>query len=180
MAGTLTLILGGVRSGKSSHAEKLAAAHGGQVLYVATGEPHDEEMAERIRNHRAQRPAEWTTLEAPTRTGNAIAAFKPEPAVILLDCMTLLAGNAMAVLSEPYSSNTAENLVQMEVTRLLDAQRASSADWLIVSNEVGLGVVPPYPLGRVYRDALGRANQSLAAAADTVLFMIAGIPMKVK
>ena len=180
MAGTLTLILGGVRSGKSSHAEKLAAAHGGPVLYVATGEPHDEEMAERIRNHRAQRPPEWRTLEAPTRTGIAIAAYKPEPAVILLDCMTLLAGNAMAVLSEPYSSNTAENLVEMEVARLLEAQRASSADWLIVSNEVGLGVVPPYPLGRVYRDALGRANQALAAAADSVLFMIAGIPMKVK
>ena len=180
MPGKLTLILGGVRSGKSSHAEQLAAAHGGSVLYVATGEPRDEEMAQRIATHRSQRPPEWQTLEAPTRTGNAIMAIKPEPAVILVDCMTLLAGNAMAVLTEPYSSTTAETVVEFEVLRLLEAQRASSADWLIVSNEVGLGVVPPYPLGRVYRDALGRANQTLAAAADTVLFMIAGIPMRIK
>jgi adenosylcobinamide kinase/adenosylcobinamide-phosphate guanylyltransferase len=176
----MTLILGGVRSGKSSFAEKLAAEHGGSVLYVATAEGHDEEMAARIALHRAQRPATWMTLEAPSRTGRAIAAFKSAPDVVLVDCITLLASNAMSGLTEPCSSRSAETLVDAEIRLLLEARENSRAAWFVVSNETGLGVVPPYPLGRAYRDALGRANQTLAAAADTVLFMVAGIPMKVK
>lgn len=176
----MTLILGGVRSGKSSFAEKLATEHGGSVLYVATGEGHDEEMAARIAVHRAHRSPAWTTLEAPTRTGRAIAAFKPAPAVVLLDCVTLLASNALSTLTEPCSSKSAEALVDAEIRLLLEARDLSQASWFVVSNETGLGVVPPYPLGRAYRDALGRANQTLAAAADSVLFMVAGLPLKVK
>ena len=180
MSRKLTLVLGGARSGKSSHAEKLATATGLPVLYVATAEARDADMAQRIANHQSRRPAEWKTLEARLKTGAAIAAVRPAPPVVLVDCMTLLAGNAVAGMREPYSPVDAEALVGAEVTGLLEAWRGCDAHWIVISNETGLGIVPPYPLGRAYRDALGRANQVLAAAADEVLFMVAGLPMKLK
>jgi adenosylcobinamide kinase/adenosylcobinamide-phosphate guanylyltransferase len=180
----LTLILGGARSGKSAHAEQLAAARGGPVLYVATAEAWDEEMAARIAAHQAQRPPIWTTLEAPRRTGAAItralAAHPDAIATVLVDCLTLLASNVLLSLPDPEAGDAAEAALRAEVDALLAAYAVSDSAWIVVSNEVGLGVVPPYPLGRVYRDALGRANQQLAAAADEVLFMVAGLPMKVK
>lgn len=175
----MTLILGGARSGKSAHAEKLAATHGQPVLYVATGEARDEEMAARIEAHRKQRPASWVTLEAPQRVGQAIANHVPSP-VVLIDCVTLLASNSIVDLPETVDSVIAEAAVNAEIDALIETRAASSGIWYVISNEVGLGVVPPYPMGRVYRDALGRANQKLAAAADEVLFMIAGLPMKLK
>ena len=180
----LTLILGGSRSGKSSHAEKLAAQSGQSVLYVATAEANDDEMRRRIAAHRAQRPASWPTLEAPLRTGAAIAAFKPAapppPAVVLIDCITLLASNALAPLREPFVLSEAEALIDVEIHGLLSAWRGSEQHWIMVSNETGMGLIPPYPLGRAFRDALGRANQALAAAANEVLFMMAGLPLKLK
>lgn len=182
MTKQLTLILGGARSGKSTYAEKLAAEQGQQVLYVATAQAWDEEMALRIANHRAQRPATWSTLEASRAVGAAIATallhYKPD--VILLDCLTLLANNVIIALSEPVNEWEASAALQVEVDGLRAAYAQSDATWIIVSNEVGLGIVPPYPLGRVYRDALGRANQQLAALADEVLFMVAGLPLVVK
>jgi adenosylcobinamide kinase/adenosylcobinamide-phosphate guanylyltransferase len=182
--GKLTLILGGARSGKSSYAERLAVQHGGQVLYIATAQPLDGEMAERIANHQKQRPANWQTLEIPSAIGASLLSRKLHTDVILLDCLTLLVSNLLL----PVSSGTDEDLtvdeeaatalVETEITRLLEAVQAIPAEWLVVSNEVGLGLVPPYPLGRVYRDLLGRANQRLASQADQVIFMIAGIPMR--
>jgi adenosylcobinamide kinase/adenosylcobinamide-phosphate guanylyltransferase len=180
---TLTLILGGARSGKSSYAEQLAGQRGQRVLYVATAQAWDDEMKTRIANHQAQRPAHWQTLEAPTQVGAAITAAHTNAGdwdVVLVDCLTLLANNVMMAQPEEVETIAAEASLRQEVDALLTSYQASSASWILVSNEVGLGIVPAYPLGRVYRDALGRANQQLAAAADEVLFMVAGLPMRVK
>lgn len=179
----LTLILGGARSGKSSYAEKLAAERGRSVAYVATAQAWDNEMSLRIANHKADRPANWQTVEAPTQVGEAIAAAERQAGgwdVVLLDCLTLLASNVLLTLPEPVEVSAAEAALRVEMNALLAAYANSRASWILVSNEVGLGIVPAYPLGRVYRDALGRANQQLAAVADEVLFMVAGLPMKVK
>jgi adenosylcobinamide kinase/adenosylcobinamide-phosphate guanylyltransferase len=179
----LTLILGGARSGKSSYAEQLAAQRGQRIAYVATAQAWDDEMAHRIENHRRQRPATWETIEAPSQVGAAIAAAEASAGdwdVVLIDCLTLLASNVILALPEPVETPAAEAALRAEVDALLDAYQASKASWILVSNEVGLGIVPAYPLGRVYRDALGRANQQLAAVADEVLFMVAGLPMRVK
>lgn len=178
----LTLILGGARSGKSSYAEKLAAQHEGSVLYVATAQAWDDDMASRIAVHRAQRPSHWRTLEAPVQVGQAIAEAPPAD-VILIDCLTLLASNVIAPLDTSEQA-VADRALKAEIDALCDAiltvTTHRTTHWIIVSNEVGLGIVPAYPLGRIYRDALGRANQRLAAMAHQVFFMVAGLPLTVK
>lgn len=181
MGECLTLILGGARSGKSTFAEQQAAATTGEVLYVATAEAWDDEMRRRIAAHRAQRPATWRTVEAPRQTGAAIrTAMTPATTCVLVDCITLLASNVILALPETSDEQAADAALNTEIDLLLAAYAASSAAWYVVSNEVGLGIVPAYPLGRLYRDALGRANQRLAAAADRVLLMVAGLPLTVK
>jgi adenosylcobinamide kinase/adenosylcobinamide-phosphate guanylyltransferase len=178
----LTLILGGARSGKSTYAEQLAqaaAASGQAVLYVATAAALDEEMAQRIHAHQARRPASWETLEATREVGAAIARRAPQ-GFVLLDCLTLLASNVLLALPETAGQDAYQAALDAEVEALLAAFAAAPGEWVIVSNEVGLGLVPPYPLGRLYRDGLGRANQRLAQAAGRVLFMVAGLPMTVK
>ena len=178
---TLTLILGGARSGKSAHAQQLARERGDDdVLFVATAQALDDEMAARIESHRRERPAGWRTLEAPRHAGQAIACAEPS-AVVLVDCLTLLVSNAvLAQAPESASAAEAEAAALAEVKELLAAYQSGTASWIVISNEVGLGLVPPYPVGRTYRDALGRANQRLAARADEVVLMVAGIPMKIK
>jgi adenosylcobinamide kinase / adenosylcobinamide-phosphate guanylyltransferase len=177
---TLTLILGGARSGKSTYAQQLARERGGDdVLFVATAQSLDDEMGARIAAHRADRPAAWRTLEAPRHVGEAILQAGP-CSVVLVDCLTLLVSNAVVALPESASAAEAEAVALAEGEELITAYRRGEASWIVISNEVGLGVVPPYPMGRAYRDALGRANQRLAVEADEVLFMVAGIPMKVK
>ncbi len=176
----VTLILGGARSGKSAHAQKLAEESRKAVLFVATAEALDDEMAQRIRRHQQERPAHWRTLEAPRAVAEQIRKAAGTGELILLDCVTLLASNVIAPLPEPYSSGAAEAALNAEIDALLALMDATDHEWLIISNEVGLGLVPDSPLGRVYRDALGRANQRLAAAADEVLFLAAGLPMRLK
>lgn len=181
MTRELTLILGGARSGKSTYAETQAAQHGEHVLYVATAEAWDEEMRARIAAHRRQRPPTWRTVEAPRQPGAAIAAaLTPETRCVLLDCLTLLANNVIIALPEGCDERAASAALNAELDLLLEAYHQSNAAWFIVSNEVGLGIVPAYPLGRLYRDALGRANQRLAAVAGHVVFMVAGLPMTLK
>jgi adenosylcobinamide kinase/adenosylcobinamide-phosphate guanylyltransferase len=180
MTKELTLILGGARSGKTTYAESLARAAQGTVLYVATATAGDEEMATRITTHRAQRPPGWRTLEVARQVGMAVRAYRPLPDLVLLDCMTLLANNVCGSLPEPVDEATFQGDMNREVDEMIATWRAGDASWIVVSNEVGLGLVPPYPLGRVYRDVLGRANQRLAAAATRVLLIVAGIPMVVK
>ena len=181
MCKSLTLILGGARSGKSTYAQKLARERGGDdVLFVATAQALDDEMAARIDAHRHDRPAAWRTLEAPRHAGEAITNAKPS-AGVLVDCLTLLVSNAvLAKGPESASATEAEAAALVETEELIAAYQNGTASWIIISNEVGLGLVPPYPVGRAYRDALGRANQRLAAEADEVVLMVAGIPVKIK
>jgi adenosyl cobinamide kinase/adenosyl cobinamide phosphate guanylyltransferase/sugar phosphate isomerase/epimerase len=181
-AATLTFILGGARSGKSAYAQVLAHEYGGNVLYVATATAGDDEMKARIDAHRAERPASWRTLEAPLHVGTAIQqVLAQQPAeVVLLDCLTLLASNVILQMPENASEREASANLLAEVDTLLACWKSSQAHWIIVSNEVGLGLVPPYPMGRIYRVALGRANQRLARAADQVFLLIAGMPVKIK
>jgi adenosylcobinamide kinase/adenosylcobinamide-phosphate guanylyltransferase len=174
----LTLILGGARSGKSSFAEQVARESGKSVTFIATATAGDEEMAERIRNHRASRPADWQTLELPLDLGRSLSA--PLGEVVIVDCITLLVTNVLFSLPEETPVEALMTKLQAEIDGLIAAQTRLGGQWLLVSNEVGLGLVPPYPLGRVYRDALGWANQALARAAQRVIFMVAGIPMVVK
>ncbi len=177
--GELTLILGGVRSGKTAYAEEMARQLAGDdVLYVATAAAHDEEMQARIARHRAQRPPAWQTLEATHQVGATILA-RPAPRVILLDCLTVLVSNVLLPFEDPFAQ-AASAAVTEEVEGLLRCADQVDAHFLVVSNEVGMGVVPPYPLGRAYRDLLGWANQAVARQAETVLLLVAGIPLTVK
>lgn len=185
---SLHFILGGTRSGKSTRAEALAkelAAGAGQpdgVLYVATAEGFDDGMKSRIARHQAMRPATWKTLEAATGVGQAVAkaqTAEPRP-VVLVECLTLLACTVLCRLPESATSEDFEKAMDLEVDALLAACRADGAHWIIVSSETGLGVMPATRLGVLYADGLGRANQRLAQAADQVVFMVAGIPWRMK
>jgi adenosylcobinamide kinase/adenosylcobinamide-phosphate guanylyltransferase len=174
------LILGGARSGKSTFAEQLASAHGGNVIFVATAEALDEEMHARIEKHKLARPNEWRTLEIPYDVATNLGKEKLDSGVVLLDCVTLLVSNIITRNTKDFDNPDEDLLtekVETELDGLLGLIQTSKADWIVVSNEVGLGLVPPFPLGRVYRDILGIANRQLAQQADEVLFMVAGIPM---
>ncbi len=174
----LTLILGGARSGKSSFAEKIAREAGKSVLFIATATAGDSEMAERISKHQASRPTHWQTLELPHNIGRNLTA--PIAEIVIVDCITLLVSNILLSLPESAPTEVAMHKIRVEIDELVAAQTRLGGQWLLVSNEVGLGLVPPYPLGRVYRDALGFANQSLAQAASRVILMVAGITMVIK
>jgi adenosylcobinamide kinase / adenosylcobinamide-phosphate guanylyltransferase len=177
---TLTLILGGARSGKTSFAQEQARQIGGNVLYVATAAAGDDEMRMRIEAHRASRPAEWQTLEATLQVGETLISNQTLAQVVVVDCITLLVSNVLLSFSEDAAFDEVEQKIQMEIETLLNAHSKIGGQWFIVSNEVGLGLVPPYPLGRFYRDLLGWANQTLARSADRVIFMVAGIPTVIK
>jgi len=175
----LILLLGGARSGKSTLAERMAAELGEDVLYVATAQAFDDEMRERIAAHRQSRPQGWQTLEAPLRVGEQLRALTLPP-VILIDCITLLATNALLTLPDDCTQAAANQVILAEIGDLLTVQHASDSTWIMVSNEVGMGVVPPSRLGRLYRDALGAANQRLAHAADEVYLLVAGLPWRLR
>jgi adenosylcobinamide kinase/adenosylcobinamide-phosphate guanylyltransferase len=179
--GQLILILGGARSGKSAYAQRLAQELGGeQVLFVATAEAGDEDMAQRIARHQQARPAAWRTVEAPQRVGEALRTSIGTARVVLVDCLTLLVSNAMLSLGLTPNLEAAEVAVREEVEALLQVWQASPATWIVVSNEVGLGLVPETPLGRIYRDLLGQANQALAAHAHAVYMLVAGLAVDFK
>ena len=177
--GELILILGGARSGKSAHAEQLARRRGGEVLFVATATAGDDEMAWRIAAHRADRPAGWRTLEAPSGVAEVVAALNDPSGTIILDCVTLLVSNLL-LAHEAAGGTAIERAIDAEIDALLDRIGSNAATWIVVSNEVGMGLVPPYPLGRAYRDLLGRANARLAARADRAYLLVAGLPLDLK
>jgi len=176
----LTLILGGARSGKSSYAQRLAEESGKPVTFIATAQALDDEMSARIQKHRAERPTNWETLEIPFEIASQLHDIKSN--VIILDCITLLISNLLMrfVKDDLVEEAPFMAAIQKETNELISVLREQEQDWLIVSNEVGLGLVPPYQMGRVYRDAIGWANQRLAREADKVIFMVAGIPTTIK
>ena len=180
MAKRLIFLLGGARSGKSHYAEQWARENGELVLFLATAEASDPDMIQRIADHRGGRPDEWHTLEAPRDTAQRIAACTLDYDTLLLDCVTLLTSNVLLSLPETATQQEANSAILREVDKLLEAQACSNAAWLVVSNEVGMGVAPPTRLGVLYRDMLGWANQRIAAQADEVLLLVAGIPWRLK
>jgi adenosylcobinamide kinase / adenosylcobinamide-phosphate guanylyltransferase len=178
--GKLTVILGGARSGKSTLAEELAAKRGQKVLYIATAQIKDDEMKRRIQAHREQRPPHWKTLELSQHVGTQLLSQKIHADIILLDCLTLLISNCLLKAAGEVDKPNEEKVnraVNEELKALITAIQSSSASWIIVSNEVGMGLVPPYPAGRLYRDALGKANRQLTAIADEAYLLVSGMPI---
>lgn len=179
----ITLITGGARSGKSSFAERLAAQSGLQIVYLATARAEDAEMGERIRRHRANRPAGWLTLEEPVALGAAVRAHARADRCLIIDCLTLWLSNVILVdcpearevaIIEPGSTFTAER------ADLLDALHTSPGQAIVVGNEVGMGVVPLGALSRFFVDETGRLNQEIAALSGRVVWMVAGCPILAK
>jgi adenosylcobinamide kinase/adenosylcobinamide-phosphate guanylyltransferase len=186
----LVLIVGGARSGKSAFAERLALKSSRSVAFIATATAGDEEMRERIARHRAARPAAWYTIEEPLDLTGAVLQASELAHVLLLDCITLWLNNLFTQTSgqhereeRQYAASTLfDEAALQEIEKLLAAVRsfAPGKILLIVTNEVGLGIVPAYPLGRLYRDTLGLLNQRLAQAADRVYLMVAGLGVDLK
>jgi adenosylcobinamide kinase/adenosylcobinamide-phosphate guanylyltransferase len=163
----LTLVLGGARSGKSRHGEELLMHAPPPWIYVATAEAFDDEMRERIAHHRGRREEHWRTRDVPLELANAVPQLQ---APALIDCLTLWLSNVMLAGRD----------VDAECDRLAAALSAASGPLVVVSNEVGMGLVPETPLGRAFRDAHGRLNQKVAAVADRAFFMAAGLPLSLK
>jgi len=168
-----TLILGGARSGKSAYASRLAAARGSEVLFIATAEARDGEMATKIERHRAERASHWRTLEA-AHAPAATLERAPAAPVVLLDCVTLWVSNLLLADGATWEAAAAE------LDALLVWYRRSDSELIVVSNEVGLGLVPGDPVSRAYREWLGWFNQRLAAEADRVYLLVAGLAVDVK
>ena len=184
----LILILGGARSGKSTFAEKLAIKSGKSVAFIATASAGDEEMRARIARHRAERPQGWHTLEESLDLAGAVQRASAQADVIVLDCLTLWTSNWL--IQQPDFNQDAELALNpflgesalKEVEAMLRVMRSLPAHQTLIaiSNEVGLGLVPAYPLGRVYRDTLGYVNQRLSRAAERVYLMVAGLAVDLK
>lgn len=170
---SLTLVLGGARSGKSHHAQMLAESAsraGGQLLYIATAEAGDTEMQSRIARHRADRGNAWRTIEAPLDLAGALREANGPGNIVLVDCLTLWVSNLMA----------AEQDVAGQTDELIPVLTNLACRTILVSNEVGLGIVPDNVLARAFRDHAGRLHQTIAQVADQVLFIAAGLPMRMK
>ncbi len=173
----LVLITGGSRSGKSSYALSLAAQRIAsaqrRACFLATAQPIDDEMRTRIEHHRRDRPAAFETIEEPLQVCEAVARIDPRAAVLVIDCLTLWISNLMA-------AGRGDEAIVAEADRLAGLLRAAPFDTFVVSDEVGSGIVPMEPLSRRFRDLLGWTNQSLGRAADQILMMVAGYPLRVK
>lgn len=181
--GKITLVLGGARSGKSNFAEKIARETTGSVVYIATAQGLDDEMANRIKSHRQKRLDHWHTLEIPVNVGDSWLEMTLNADLVLLDCLTLLVSNILMkvpTFNGNYDYDKSAIPVKEEVEKICEVAEAGTADWLIVSNEVGLGLVPVNSMGRIYRDLLGWANQRVASSAQGVYLLVAGIPLKIK
>lgn len=167
---TTTLILGGARSGKSARALQLAPAGAERRIFLATAQALDNEMVERIDHHRAERNDSWVTVEAPLELSEAIKLHDGADTVLLVDCLTLWLFNLMHHGHD----------VIVETADLITAMQEAAGNIILVSNEIGLGLVPETPLGRDFRDAQGRLNQQIATSCDVVEFIAAGLPIRLK
>lgn len=176
------LILGGARSGKSRHAERCAQASGLAVTVIVTAEALDAEMAVRIRRHQHDRPADWRTVEAPLALADALRRHAAADRCVIVDCLTLWLGNLLdgsEALPLPLDAARLPRL-QTERGALLETLPQLPGVILLVANEVGLGLVPDTPLGRLFRDEAGRLNQALATLCDRVSLVAAGLPLRLK
>ncbi len=191
MTSRVVLVLGGVRSGKSDFAQQLAVeleqqTPGREILYVATGVASDPDMAERIQRHRRSRPAHWSTLEEPLELSDRLTQhilmgqFNGANGGVLIDSVDVWVANLLFMGNEQETKDEAEARVGAAIETLLDAVRCSSASFVFVSSEVGQSLVPPDPLGRKFQDIMGLVNQRVAAAADQVYLLVAGIPNVIK
>ena len=180
MGKKLMFVSGGARSGKSSFVENWASENGKNVLFIATAERSDEEMNQRIDSHIKSRPESWKTIEAPLNISKYINDSHHIFDTVIVDCINLLSSNALLKLSKDSNQTESDDAILFQIEDLLNVYNKSSATWLVVTNEVGMGLVPPYKLGRLFRDSLGRANQKLAQLADEVIFMVSGIPLYIK
>jgi adenosylcobinamide kinase / adenosylcobinamide-phosphate guanylyltransferase len=180
----IILLLGGARSGKSHFAQEWAQNTAEKVLFAATATAGDEDMRLRIAKHKKDRPSNWRTLEAPIHLGKEISAAFEDEDLVIIDCITLLVNNIFCRYEEnqfeDLEDSILEKAVLSEINELVDCFKKIDVSFIIVSNEVGLGIVPDNRMGRLYRDILGRANQILAGSADEVYLMVAGIPLRVK
>ncbi len=170
----VTLVTGGSRCGKSSHALALCNRHEGNKIFLATAEARDDEMTERIRRHKEERGAEWRTVEQPLEIADALVRLSGPGRVVLLDCITLWLSNLLM----KYRND--EETVVAHVRTLRDVLAACTGPVIVVTNEVGMGIVPGDSLSRLYRDLAGSANQAIASVAGTVILMVSGIPLEVK
>ena len=178
--GKLIFITGGARSGKSNFAEKKAMSLGKLVAYLATAQAIDEEMTFRIKKHREKRLNTWETYEEPIKVRELMSCLGLEKEVVLIDCLTLLTSNLFLREEGKVEDSKWQEEILLEIKKLAEISYKVPAQVIIVSNEVGMGLVPDNPLGRVYRDILGRANSIIADKADEVFMMISGIPLKIK
>jgi adenosylcobinamide kinase/adenosylcobinamide-phosphate guanylyltransferase len=177
--GALWFVTGGARSGKSAFAERLARAAERPVVLVATMQPFDDELVRRVARHRAARPADWSTVEAPLGLVPAFEALDGA-ACVLLDCLSLWVSNRLLALDDDPTLDAIDELeaqLDGDLDRLLATIAARGGPTIVVTNEVGSGLVPPYPLGRAYRDLLGRVNQRTAAAAERAWLLVSGRPL---
>jgi len=179
--GSIVFVLGGVRSGKSAFACRAAGAAGLPVVFIATALPVDGEMEARIRRHRDERPKHWGLVEAPYDADEGVIKACRQRSVILWDCITVFVSNLIVAGEEAGTSHERiERDIMHRMEAVLAAVKESDCTLIAVSNEVGLGVVPAYPLGRRFRDTTGRVNQLFAGFSDEVFFMLAGIPLQIK
>jgi adenosylcobinamide kinase/adenosylcobinamide-phosphate guanylyltransferase len=169
-----------VRSGKSSFAQRLAVKLNQPVLFVATAEAGDEEMRQRIEKHKRRRPAAWKTLEVTANIGSHINQKVGAAGVVIVDCITLLVNNIFGQYGDQTKASLIEKKVAEEIDKLIECIAQSSATFIIVTNELGLGLVPTGEMSRLYRDLLGEANQRLAKIADEVYLMVSGLPVQIK
>ena len=180
----MTLVLGGVRSGKSQYAEKIAAGFGEKILYVATAEvwPGAGSLEYRVRKHRERRPGNWPTLECPRGIAATVreSGFLEQVDGVILECVTLLTSNILYAQQNPSEYIPFQEALLAEIDALKELISHSPVPWVLVSSETGLGIVPLDPETRHYCDGLGIANQLLAQNSDEVYFMVAGLPMTVK
>jgi adenosylcobinamide kinase/adenosylcobinamide-phosphate guanylyltransferase len=180
----IILLLGGARSGKSHFAQEYARRNAQKVLFVATATAGDEDMRLRIEQHKKVRPATWTTLEVPDHIAKEIKETINDEDLVIIDCITLMINNIFCRYDENQFENISdsllENQVMSEIGELISCLDEVPSSFVLVSNEVGLGIVPDNRMSRLYRDLLGRANQMLAQKADEVYFMVAGIPLTAK
>ncbi len=173
MASSVILVIGGARSGKSSFAQTLAQGREGRKVFIATAQAGDDEMRLRIEKHRSERPTGWHTIEEPRRLLQALDGCAGTCEVVLIDCIGLWISNLLL-------ADNADGAILQEVEAVLARCRTSKACVIIVSNETGMGIVPDNRLSRRFRDVLGKTNQELAAAADEVYFLVAGIQLQIK